>query len=143
MLDAYTHKSRHFKEWEKEAFALFANETALSLHQLERRVEELNRIVQEVTEANDEKALFEITLRRGLELVNCSRGWISKLNVITGELEIVAQKGDPRLRTALKLGQGITGTALAKEKSLRVDDVARTLLMKCFGTTLDRSWLFL
>jgi signal transduction histidine kinase/GAF domain-containing protein len=124
-LDVYTKEPRYFQQWERNALALFANETTLSLHQLEKSVEDLNRIVQEVTQARDKGQLFEVTLRSALDLVGCERGWISLLNGRTGELEFVAQKGDPNVRAPVTLGQGISGRALEEERPLRVDDVRK------------------
>ncbi len=123
MLDAYTREVRHFKTWEREAFALFANQTALSLHSLEKRIEELNGIVQEIAQSRDEDSLFTTTLTKALKIVGCHRGWISKLDVRSGDLTIVAKEGDPTVRKPLKLGKGITGRALVDEKPYRVDDV--------------------
>jgi signal transduction histidine kinase/GAF domain-containing protein len=125
MLDAYAKKPRDFRQWEKDALGIFANETALSLHQFERRVEEMNRIVQTITESRDKKELFEIALTSALRLVGCERGWISLLNVRTGELEFVAHKGGPTARAPVKLGQGISGKALQDEKPWRVGDVRK------------------
>jgi GAF domain-containing protein len=121
ILDVYSKQLRHFKRWEKEALGTFANQAALFLHS-ETRVEELNRIAQEMAESAGEKALFELTLDRALKLAGASRGWISRLNIRTGELSIEAQRGDP-MGQALEFGQGITGLALKEERPYRADDV--------------------
>lgn len=124
MLDVYSYSSRHYKQWEMDALALFAHETALALHGMERRVEELDKIVQQLTRARSEEELFRITLHHALSLVGCNRGWISILDARTGELHIVASQGDPVRCPALKLGQGISGKALEMEAAIRVDDVS-------------------
>lgn len=125
MLDVYMNGPRQYERWERDALVLFAQETALALLGLRGQVEELNGIVQELTEARTEEALFEITLRRALDLVGGERGWISKLDVRTGEQVIVAEQGLPSPRSPIMLNQGVSGTALRTRESIRVDDVRK------------------
>lgn len=131
MLDVYTHAKRYFKEWEKELFETFANNAATSIQKAEllRRSEEnlrlgrLNEITQEMTEAQSVSDLLELTLQRGLELVGAACGWVSRFNPTTGELNIVAHRGDLSLTSPLTLGKGITGGALQLQVAIKADDV--------------------
>lgn len=102
-----------------------SNEAPLADQQLDRRVEELNRALQEVTEAQEETALFGIALHSALEVIGCSRGWISIINVRTGALETISTQGqgEPTIRS-LMLGEGISGRALQSKRAYRVDDVS-------------------
>ena len=121
ILDVYSKKPRHFKGWEQEAFGTFANQATLFIY-AEKRVEELNRIAQEMAECVEAEQLLNLSLDRALALSGASRGWISRLDVRTGELKIEKQRGEPAVRR-LRFGQGITGRALQSEKPIRVDDV--------------------
>ncbi|MFQ5753107.1 MAG: GAF domain-containing protein, partial [bacterium] len=128
MLDVYTQSKRYFKEWEKEVFCSFANHAALSIQKAEdltsrKQLEKLNEVMQEMTEAHDIDDLLELLLDKGLELIRCKRGWISRLDFKTNQLHILAHRDyPPKLRT-LNIGQGITGKALQDEQPIRVDDV--------------------
>jgi signal transduction histidine kinase/putative methionine-R-sulfoxide reductase with GAF domain len=133
MLDVYSDAPRQFEKWEREAFALFAQETAQALHSVEKRVEELNRILEVITEATDKNELFKLTLHESLKLVGCFRGWIGVLDGRTGELEIVAQEGQPSLPTQPRLEAGITGKSLREERTIRIDNVLTE-------TEYERSW---
>jgi len=88
-----------------------------------KRLERLNEIMQEMTAARDVDTLLELVLDRGLELIGSKRGWISKLDFKTGELNVVADRNNPSKRPSLKLGQGITGKALQEERPIRADNV--------------------
>lgn len=135
MLDVYTHEKRYFKEWEKEHFEAFANNAATSIQKAELlrqseenlninlRLEKLNKITQEMTEAQSVGELLQLTLRRGLELVEAERGWVSRFDPTTGELNIVAHYGGAPLTRPLRLGKGITGRALYEEVPIKADDV--------------------
>lgn len=131
MLDVYMKNTRYFKEWEKEFFLAFSNHAALSIQKAEllseavgrRRLEKLNEIVKEMTEASDVENLLELILNRGLELVQATRGWIGLLDLKTGELHTKTHRGDPPKLRPLKIGEGITGETLQNEKPTRVDDV--------------------
>jgi GAF domain-containing protein/anti-sigma regulatory factor (Ser/Thr protein kinase) len=131
MLDVYTDKKRYFKDWEKGFFEAFANYTASSIQKAELlkqseenlRLKKLNQITQEMAEASDVDQLLELMLDRGLELVGASRGWVSRFDPKTGELNIIAHRGELSGTRALELGRGITGRALHEEKAIKADDV--------------------
>jgi len=127
----FSSKTDRFTSDHKMLMQLFAHLAVLTIAQLEHletltsreRLETLNEIMQEMTEARDVDALLGLILNRGLELVGCERGWISRLDYRTGELHIVAHRGELSSLRPLQPGQGITGTALQTEKPIRVDDV--------------------
>jgi GAF domain-containing protein/signal transduction histidine kinase len=122
MLDVYTHKEkRYFKEWEKQFFEAFANYTAISIEKAE--LLELNQVLQLMTEARTEDDLLKIILDRGLQMVGAKRGWVSRFDPKSGELNIVDSRGDLPGPRSLRLDAGITGKALREETPVRADDV--------------------
>jgi signal transduction histidine kinase/putative methionine-R-sulfoxide reductase with GAF domain len=142
MLDVYTKAKRHFEGWEKRSFEAFADFAAVSIQKAELlrqsaellrqseenlnsslRLERLNRITHEITEGGNVADLLELILDGGLELVGAERGWVSRFDPTTGELNIVASRGGLRDARPLKLGVGITGKALKEERAIRADDV--------------------
>jgi signal transduction histidine kinase/GAF domain-containing protein len=125
MLDVYTTRLRTFKEWEKKSFSAFADHAALSIWNFttRRRLQDLNILMQQMTETGDADQLLSLILERGLALVGSDRGSVSKLDHQTGLLEIVRHAGEPQQLPALPLGVGITGRALREEKPLNVRDV--------------------
>lgn len=144
MLDVYTLSTRYFKEWEKELFATFANYAALFIKKTNdavsrSRVEALNEIMLEMTKVNQVDTLLKLVLTRGLKLIECERGWISRLDYKSGELRIVEEMGHPPKRPVCKIGEGITGQALKLEKTIRVNDIRsnswKDIYIKCWPDT--------
>ena len=125
MLDVYSQTTRRFTEREKESFLAFANYAALSLGTFagRERLENLNDLLREMTDSRDVDALLRLMLDRGLGLVGASRGWVSRLDYQTGELQIVDHRGDPPTLRSLQWGNGITWRALSEKKAWNVSDV--------------------
>jgi GAF domain-containing protein/signal transduction histidine kinase len=135
LLDVYTHAPRHFKSWEKELFEAFAGYTALAIHKAElvrkseeiltsqRRLESLNDIMRKMMEIRHPQELLKFVLGESLKMVSTDRGWASLLNDRTGELFIVANRGNLPVVRPQRLGEGITGKALLEEMPIRADDV--------------------
>jgi len=121
-----------FAEEEKQLIRAFARHAMAAIRILEQRekaigherLARLNRVMLQATEIRDVAGLLEFVLEKGLELIGCDRGTISRLNYGKGELEIVAHRGSPPALPRLRIGQGITGQALATTgQPVRVDDV--------------------
>lgn len=120
-----------FSEEEKrliQAFARHATTTIQIIEQRERaasseRLAKLNEVMLQATEIRDVRQLLEFMLDRGLALIGCERGTISRLDYGRGELEIVAHRGQPPDLPRLPVGRGITGRVLETGKPERVDDV--------------------
>jgi GAF domain-containing protein/signal transduction histidine kinase len=135
LLDVYTHAPRHFHLWEKEFFEAFANYVATALQKADllreteetltsrQRLEQINQVMRRMTQTNDSKALLTLTLDKGLELLGATRGWISQLDVKSGRLQSVAERGKPPTARQLLFGEGITGRALRDGRPTRADDV--------------------
>ncbi len=131
----FSSEYHHFYKNERELIKIFARQAVLTIERFEhyrmlerssislKRLERLNEIMQEMTKARDVDKLLELILDRGLELIGFRRGWISRLNFKTGELDVVADHDNPPKRPPLKLGQGITGKALQEERPIRADNV--------------------
>ena len=102
----------------------------------QQRLVRLNEIMQETTEIRNVEQLLGLMLERGLELAGCTRGWISRLNFDTGELQIVAQEGQlPEMRR-LQIGQGLTGKALSEGRPIRADNVHDS----CWAGIYEEFW---
>ena len=117
-----------FQTEEKQLLEIFARATEAAIRTFEilnsrRQLEKLNEYVQEMTEASETDRVLQLMLDKGLELVQGTRGWISRLDFDTGDLRIVCHRGDPPRLLPLRLGQGISGKALQDEHPLRVDNV--------------------
>lgn len=131
LIDVYTTKPRRFKPWELDQFQAFTYDATNSIFKAEQqnrlahadKIQQLPAIMQEMTETRDIDILLEICLRRSLELLECENGWISRQDYHTGELIFVAVEGDRPPGARVRLGEGVTGLALANEKPIRVDDV--------------------
>lgn len=133
-LGYFNHFSSHterFTEEEKSLVQAFARHTAIVCRTLDnlqqatthQRLARLNQVMLEATEVHDVDQLLKLVLGKGLDLIGCSRGTISRLNPKTGMLDIVAHRGGPPDLPSLHPGQGITGQVLENERSIRVDDV--------------------
>lgn len=131
----FSTSSEPFTSQARELIRFFARHAATTIQvvdQLERaasheRLTALNRFMLAATEVRDVNRLLELVLEKGLELVGCSRGTISRLNFGTGRLEVVAWRGGAATFPALRVGQGITGLALKEEHAIRANDVDQPL----------------
>ena len=131
LIDVYTRTVRHFESWELDQFQAFCYDAANSILKTEQqnrlahagKLKQLPPIMQKMTETKEIDTLLAICLRSSLDLLGCEDGWISRLNYQTGELRFVAVEGGRPLTTKVKLGEGITGLALAREEAIRVGDV--------------------
>jgi signal transduction histidine kinase/signal transduction protein with GAF and PtsI domain len=135
MLDVYTKRLRHFRQWEIDLFRAFAHNAAISIEKAEllKKTEEtvsdreklvkLTTIMLRMAESNDIDELVEKVLKGALDLVGSDRGWISRLDDRTGDLHIIADSGNLPEHRRLKPGTGITGRAFDTEKPIRVKDV--------------------
>jgi signal transduction histidine kinase/putative methionine-R-sulfoxide reductase with GAF domain len=130
-LNHFVTAAGRFSTQDRELLALITRQAATVLALVERMpkaagydsLQLLNSAMQELTRERNIEKLMEAMLDRAIELVGAERGWVSQLELSTGELQIVAQRGDPPARSMLSIGQGITGKALAAGCSLRVDRV--------------------
>lgn len=86
-------------------------------------LQQLNEIMQELTVERSVEMLMAVMLERAMALVGAERGWVSRLDLATGELQIVAQYGDPPARRPISIDQGITGKALTLGEPQRTGDV--------------------
>lgn len=115
-------------EDERKLLDIFARQAVSIIHSLENaanreRLEKLNRAIGQLSEARTADELLKFTLSTALDLVGTDRGWISRLDLDTGRLDVVEHAGNPRDLRSLEWGKGITGKALIEERSIRADDV--------------------
>lgn len=135
MLDIYTKKPRHFRQWERELFSAFAHHAAISIEKAEllkrteetvkdrEKLEKLTALILRLAECNDVDELVRGVLKGGLDLVGAQRGWISRLDDRTGELHIIADSGNLVENRRLKIEMGITGKAFREARPIRADNV--------------------
>jgi signal transduction histidine kinase/GAF domain-containing protein len=135
MLDVYTKETRDFQPWERQFFNTFADSTAVCIQKAEllkeaeenlmarKKLEKLNAIIEEVSAATSMKNLLDLILKRSLELVGASRGWVAMFDAKTGQLNIVSHWGKPPEARPLRFGKGITGLAFKTESPIRADNV--------------------
>lgn len=115
-------------ETERKLLEIFARQAIITIENLENqasrsRLEKLNEVMRQMSEARDVEALLTLTLDAALDLVGTDRGWISRLDLDTGMLYIATHRGNPPKLRPLAWGKGITGKALIKEQPICVDDV--------------------
>lgn len=124
LLEVSTQSPRTFLKWEKEVFQAFANEVALSLHQLQSRVAELDGVLKELDGVHNERELFRLALKSALRVVGVSRGWIGKLNILKGTCDIweQAEERDQRIRA---LNESFDGEKLIYNSARRIDDARK------------------
>ncbi|HEX8495377.1 MAG TPA: GAF domain-containing protein [Pyrinomonadaceae bacterium] len=134
-LDIYARAPRRFKRWEVEFFETFASYVALAIHKADllreseeiltsqQRLEKLNELMQPMTEMRDPDELLKFLLDEGLKLTGADRGWVSRLDVKTGKLLFVEERGDPPQLKQLQFGEGITGKSLKTGVPIRIDDI--------------------
>lgn len=130
-LNHFSARSLPFSEAERELLEVFARQAVLTIERFDQynklnysaRLEKLNEMMRQMTEARSVDDLLELVLDQGLDLVGCTRGWISRLNLTRGTLDVVAYSGSPNQTPILKIGEGITGQALKEEGPIKVDDV--------------------
>jgi signal transduction histidine kinase len=77
----------------------------------------------EMSDAAEIEQLMTLLLDGGLKLVGATRGWISRLDYTTGDLNIVAYRGEMPRVLKLSFGKGITGNALRKEEPITAKNV--------------------
>jgi len=114
-----------FTSWGRSLFKTIALQASLAVKNIISRTAftELNRAFRAMTSTTAEMDLLDSTLQAALSLTGSSRGWISRYREHNGTLEIAVASGNPRQRSPLKLGQGITGLALQDKRPFRVADV--------------------
>lgn len=115
-------------ETEHRILEIFARQALITIENLENqasrsRLEKLNEVMRQMSEARDVDRLLTLTLDAALDLVGTDRGWISRLDLDTGMLDIAIHRGNPPGLRPLAWGKGITGKALIKEQPICVDDV--------------------
>jgi signal transduction histidine kinase/GAF domain-containing protein len=126
ILEVYSYKEkRDFTGWQKQLFKILAVQACASIVNRRRRttIEELNETLLDMENERNVRRLLRLILRKGLKLANSSRGWISRLDLETGMLSMIAHSGQPKSIVPLKFGEGITGSAIEKEEAILVDDV--------------------
>jgi GAF domain-containing protein len=125
MLDVYTTTERRFEKWGCDLFSTFANYAALSISTFARRqqLERLIELLRDMTTATSVDSLLNLFLERGLRLVGATRGWISRLDLRNGNLQVACTVGNPTHRRTLQWGEGITGTAVERGVPVNVGDV--------------------
>jgi signal transduction histidine kinase/putative methionine-R-sulfoxide reductase with GAF domain len=130
-LNHFVATSVGFTVQDRHCVELIARQAAVVMALVERiqkaagydHLQQLNEIMQEITLERTAEQLMGVMLERAITLVGAERGWVSQLDMATGELQIAVQRGDPPPHPALSIGQGITGKALAEEQPQRADDV--------------------
>lgn len=130
-LNHFVTHSGPFTAQDQRCMKLLANQAAVVMALVERmqkaagydRLQMLNQTMQEITCERTVENLMELMLQRAMELVDAERGWVSRFDMQTGELRIVAQWGQPPDYAPLSIGEGITGKALAEGLPQRADDV--------------------
>lgn len=73
--------------------------------------------------AREMNELLRLLLEGSIRLIGRKRVWVSKLDYITGEQNIVSPESLKNGPTSRQPGEGITGKALEKGTPLRIDDV--------------------
>lgn len=137
MLDIYTYKVRVFEDWHVALFKAFAAHVALSIQKANilaekeeasanrLKLQKLSEVMLAMTETDNENALLETLMNGSLDLVGANtKGWISLLDLKSGHLDIVFCPHRPDVIRNLKIGEGVTGEALFKERPIRVPDVS-------------------
>jgi signal transduction histidine kinase len=126
ILEVYSHGGeRNFTSWHRRLFRTLAFQIASAIEgwSNRRRLDELNKILRQMTEARNRAELLESALEGALRLAGSGRGWISLLDLGSGRLDIAVQKGAPRSLPSLTLGKGISGKALQDNHTIRTSDV--------------------
>lgn len=135
MIDVYTKTARHFKDWEKGVFGAFAGQVAVNLQQAvlvkenekhrhsKDRLDDLIKIMREMSETRSVDSLLQLILKESLELVGAEKGAVCKLDARCEKLEIVAVTGENPKPNSLKRGEGIVWKSLQNEQPERVDNV--------------------
>ena len=100
-------------------------------------LQQLNETMHDLAVERTVEGLMTVMLDRAMRLVGAERGWVSQLDMATGELQIVAQRGDPPSKQAISIGQGITGRALTLGKPQRAGDVRLWVAALDFGFDAD------
>jgi PAS domain S-box-containing protein len=103
--------------------------------QLSERVEELtalSAISQELNSTLEPDRIFGVVLSEGLQVTGADYGFISMINVDTGQLEVRATQGltpaEARQLTAITIpvGEGITGRAAESGEPVLANDITQT-----------------
>jgi PAS domain S-box-containing protein len=103
--------------------------------QLNERVEELTALTaisQELNSTLEPERIFSVVLTEGLQVTGADYGFISMINVDTGELEVRATQGltpgEARQLSAITipLGEGITGRAAASGHPVLANDITQS-----------------
>lgn len=130
-LNLFVTAAKRFSTQDRQLLAVITQQAAIIMALVERMpkaagydsLQLLNSAMQEITRERSVEKLIDIMLDRAIELVGAERGWVSQLEMSTGELQIVAQRGDPPVCSMLSIGQGITGKALVEGRPLRAERV--------------------
>ena len=118
-------KERFFTGWQRKLFETLAGQASVGLENIisRERLEKLSHTMEEMTRTRDKGQLLKLVLEGALELSGSKRGWISLIDLETGELRHVEVRDEMSGMPHLKLGEGLTGMSLHKEEPIMVDDV--------------------
>ena len=131
-LNHFTGNATGFPPDKREVLAAFARHASTVVQILgtlaratsHQKLAQLNKEMLEATSIRDVDQLLIRILDIGLKLTRCRRGTISRLNPVTGGLDITAHQGEsPPRRTSLLPGQGITWQALNKGEPILANNV--------------------
>jgi GAF domain-containing protein len=126
ILEVYSIKNkRNFTDWHKKLFASWAAQASIAIVNVttRKRLKDLGEITQQMAETNNVDDLLELILKSALKLADTNQGWISRLDLVTGKLEVRKIQGDPDSNVDLKVGEGITGKALQDAQPIMADNV--------------------
>lgn len=126
ILEVYSYKeTRDFKGWPIKLFESWATQVSIAIGNTmaKERLEILGELTRQMADTNKIDRLLDLALEGSLKLVRSKRGWISRLDPLTGTLEIINHRGNPETSEPLKPGEGITGKALEEQAAILACDV--------------------
>jgi signal transduction histidine kinase len=107
-----------------DSYLSFGGDMSLETEREAGKLQRLIEIMLEMTDAPTVDELWELLFKGALLLVNASHVVISRWDDASGELKVVKSDHERQLSLKLGMGLGITGTALEREQTIRVDDVS-------------------
>lgn len=126
VIEVYSYKERRdFSGWPTKLFESWATQVSIAIGNTmaRERLEILGQLTRQMAETNKIENLLDLALEGGLKLVRSERGWISRLDPVTGALEIINHRGNPQTPLPLKAGEGITGEALEAQQPKLARDI--------------------
>ena len=138
MLEIFTTEMRYFEDWEIEVFKIFSQFACQAFREIKlinskKAFRDLNQSMLNImTTTSTKDDVFKLLLRGAMDSVGCPYGIVSCLNSVTGMLDVMHQDGYPKYISKLKLGEGISGTALIQEKSINVLDIESSKWNKAY-----------